>query len=141
MEKMIRLVLSPYRPYLPYRPYKFSLSLHSLPHHAQPDAKAHGKVVELFAEEVPGLEAVVVACLGGLASGVASANPCVGDKVLIAVLIAKCAEQSTHAHGRAEGRFGVGVVVVRVDYLGAEVEAHKGLALVISCHEELVAIA
>ena len=50
MEKMIRLVLSPYRPYLPYLPYKFSLSLHSLPHHTQPDAKAHGEVVELFAE-------------------------------------------------------------------------------------------
>ena len=124
---------------IPFVPSILSRAL--LPHNAQPDAEAHGEVVDVFAEEVPRLEAVVVACLGGLTTGVASANPCVGNKVLIAVLIAERAEQSTHAYGRAEGRFGVGVVVVRVDYLGAEVEAHKGLALVISRHEELVAIA
>ena len=38
-----------------------------LPHHAQPDAKAHGEVVDVFAEVVTGLEAVVVARLRGFA--------------------------------------------------------------------------
>ncbi len=84
-------------------PFTFHFSpFHVLsPHNAQPDAKAHGEVVDVFAEEVPGLEAVVVACLGSLARSVACAKPCISQKVLIAVLIAKRAEQSAHAHGRA----------------------------------------
>ena len=50
---------------IPFVPSILSRAL--LPHNAQPDAEAHGEVVDVFAEEVPGLEAVVVARLRGFA--------------------------------------------------------------------------